>query len=166
MMKHFQNLLIIFFLLLCGQALAQDNAIIVAIRKEYNRINGLKLSKQNYKYEKEGCVEDGRVNYFFEGKSIVKITEAGSIGDGSWTANYFYHAGKPIFCYELIEGGPAAGPDIKTEHRIYIKDGRAYRVMEGKKVMKSENISKEQIQRANNIYKAYATKKFADALCF
>lgn len=165
-MKHFRNLLFIFSFFLFEQAFAQDDATIVAIRKEYNRINGLKLSQQNYKYEKEGCVEDGKVNYFFEGKSIVKITESGSIGDGSWTTSYFYRAGKPIFCYDFIEGGPAAGPTIKTEYRIYVKDGRAHRVMEGKKVMKSENISQEQIQRANNIYKAYATKKFGDALCF
>lgn len=165
-MKFYKNLLFIFSFLLCGQAFAQNDPTIAAIRKEYNRINGLKLSQQHYKYEKAGCVEEGRVDYFFEGKTIVKITESGFIGDGSWTTSYFYRAGKPVFCFEMIEGGPAAGETIKTEYRIYIKDGRAYRVMEGSKVMKDENISQEQIQRANNIYKAYVTKKFGEALCF
>jgi len=164
-MKHYRNFLIIFIFFFSGQALAQNDANILAIRKEYNRINALKLSQQSYKYEKEGCVEEGKVNYYFEGKTIVKITESGSIGDGSWTTSYFYVAGKPIFCFEIIEGGPAAGDTIKTEYRIYIKDGRAYRVLQGNKVMKDENISQEQIQRANNIFKAYATKKFGDALC-
>lgn len=165
-MNHCKKLLVIFSFLLSGQVFAQSDATIVAIRKEYNRINSLKLNKEHFEYEKAGCVEGGKADYFFEDKNIVKITESGSIGDGSWTSNYYYRAGKPVFCFQTTEGGPAEGDAVKMEYRIYIKDGRAYRVLEGSKVINDENISKEEIQRANNFYKAYASKKFADAVCY
>ncbi|PSK88113.1 hypothetical protein [Taibaiella chishuiensis] len=164
-MTLYKNLFILLILFTGSQTFAQNDASIKVIRQEYNRVNALKLTREHFDYEKASCVEEGKVDYYLEGKTIVKITESGFIGDGGWTTTYYYKAGQPFFCLDVIEGGPAAGDHTRTERRIYIREGRAIRVLEGSKPMKDENISGEHIQRANNFYKAYTTKKFGEALC-
>ncbi|MBS7567053.1 hypothetical protein KHS38_21795 [Mucilaginibacter sp. Bleaf8] len=139
---------------------------ITTIRRIYQEINSLKLTQQRFTYEAPGCVEEGVVNYFFRDKAIVKITESGSIGDGSWVHEYYYESGKAIFCYEAIVGGPAIGKVTKTEYRVYVKDNRPVRITANNKLI-AVNDSKgtEAIQTAAKIYKAYAKKDFASALC-
>lgn len=155
----------------CTQLHAQSNAQkvgeadIVSIRQLFQKINSSNLTKKRFTYESSGCVEDGVVNYFFNGKDIVKITESGSIGDGSWTNEYYYNAGKVIFCFESLVGGPAVGKVTKTQYRYYIKDGRAIRVLKGSTVISDDSKVSDILQSANKIYKAYATKDFAGALC-
>lgn len=145
--------------------LQAENMDIKAIRSEYQRINASNLKRQHFTYESAGCVEDGKVDYFLENGNIVKITESGAIGDGSWQDEYYYSSGKVIFCFETLVGGPAIGKVTKTEYRVYVKDGKAIRVMENKKVLTSESKSAETMATANKIYKAYATKDFVSALC-
>lgn len=144
---------------------ADAPADVSAIRQMYQNINLLKLQKQRFTYESAGCAEDGVVNYFFDNKTIVKITESGSMGDGSWVNEYYYDAGRVIFCLESLIGGPAIGEVTKTEYRYYVKDGRAIRVLQGNKVIPADSKATEMIQTAGKIYKAYTTKKFAEALC-
>ncbi|RFZ84424.1 hypothetical protein DYU05_02035 [Mucilaginibacter terrenus] len=78
--------LIIFILFIYGKTFAQSaasSADISAIRQHYKAISELKLSARHFTYESPGCVEDGVVDFYFNGKEIVKIIESGSIGDGS-----------------------------------------------------------------------------------
>lgn len=141
------------------------NSAVKAIREEYNRINSLALKSEKFKYEAEGCVEDGTVSYFKEGNTIVKVIETGSIGDGSWINEYYYHSGKIFFSYEKIVGGPAIGKVTTTECRYYIQDDKPLQQMEDKKIVKADARALEIIQTAYKLLKAYKTKDFAAALC-
>jgi hypothetical protein len=177
--QFFRFSLCCFFILLTSPLLAQTSATkpqktsthpavdadILAIRKAFQRINALKLNPQRFTYEKEGCVEDGKVNFYLNNKEIVKITESGSIGDGSWMNEYYYAAGKVIFCFESLIGGPAIGPVSKSQYRYYIKNGKPIRVMEGSKVIPVDSKATEILHTATEIYKAYSTKDFASAIC-
>ncbi|WP_293305045.1 hypothetical protein [Pedobacter sp. UBA5917] len=138
---------------------------ITAIREQYNRINSIQLKSEKFKYEADGCVEDGLVVYFKEGNTIVKVTESGSIGDGSWVKEYYYHLGKVFFCYDKIVGGPAIGKVTTTERRYYIQDDKILRQMEDKKIVKVDNSASETIQTGYKLLKVYKTKDFAAALC-
>jgi len=141
-----------------------DQAIL-SIREAVQNTNSKKLKKEHHTYEADGCVEEGVVDYYFDGKAIVKIVESGSIGDGSWVNEYYYQSGKVIFCFETITGGPAIGEVTKKEYRFYIKDGRILKAMEGKRIIKTDSKASESIATAKNIFNAYASKDFAGALC-
>jgi len=144
---------------------ANPSATIRDIREKYNHINSLVLLKEKFKYEVEGCVEDGTVTYFKEGNAVVKITESGSIGDGSWQNEYYYHLGKFFFCYEKMVGGPAIGKVTTTERRYYVRDDKPVRLIEDKKTVKDDARVLETTQNAYKLLKAYKTKDFATALC-
>lgn len=162
------KILLFFSFLISIQTYAQSGSNepdIAAIRQKYQTINSLKLPGKRYTYESSGCVEEGVVNYYLNNKEIVKITEAGAIGDGSWENEYYYAAGKVIFCLETIIGGPAIGKVTKTQYRYYIKDGHPLRVMEGNKIIPADSKVKEILQTANKIHKAYITKDFVSAVC-
>ncbi|TDQ11499.1 hypothetical protein [Pedobacter metabolipauper] len=148
-----------------GKPTSAIAADISAIRAQFQKTNSVPLKMEKFNYEAEGCVEDGIVTYFTNGKSIVKIIESGSIGDGSWINEYYYQSGKVIFCYEVIVGGPAIGNVTRTERRYYVKNDRIIQYIEDKKIMKPEPGATVIIRIANEILKAYTTKDFASALC-
>ena len=160
--------LIILFFFICGLTFAQSGANMAdigAIRQRYLALANLKLSSQRFTYESSGCVEDGVVIFYFDGKEIVKIAESGSIGDGSWVNEYYYNNGKIFFALETITGGPAIGKVTTTQYRYYVKNGQPIRVMEGKKIIPTDSKATEMLQTAGKIYKAYTTKDFASAIC-
>jgi hypothetical protein len=138
---------------------------VLAIRSEYQKINALPLTKQHFTYESSGCADGGVVDYFLNHKKIVKITESGAIGDGSWVNEYYYSNGKVIFIFETTVGGAAVGKITKTADRYYVKNNRPLRVMKGSKIVPVNSRAVEIIQTANKIYKAYVTKDFVAALC-
>jgi hypothetical protein len=138
---------------------------IAAIRAAFKKINSAALNLEEFKYEADGCVEDGTVQYYFKGKEIVKVVETGSIGDGSWRNEYYYEGGKFFFAYQTIVGGPAIGPETKTEYRIYVKDGKAIRYMEDQKIIPADTRVSEALPMAGKLLKAYKTKAFIETLC-
>lgn len=141
-------------------------AYIRVIRAEYQKVNASSLRKEPFKYEAEGCVNDGIVTYFLNAKKeIVKIAETGNIGDGSWNREFYFRSGKFFFCYETITGGPAEGPELKNEYRTYIKDDQVLQYMEDKKVLAPGEHSAEALAISYKLLDAYHTKKFAEALC-
>ncbi|PWV51920.1 hypothetical protein [Chitinophaga sp. S165] len=141
-------------------------AAINVIRAEYRNINTAKLTTEAFKYEAEGCVEEGQVKYFLnQKKEIVKIVESGSIGDGSWNREFYFQSGKFIFCYETLIGGPAIGPETKTEHRTYVKDDQVLRYMDDKNIVPAEQTAADALKISYKLLKAYTTKKFAEVLC-
>ena len=152
-----------------GQQKAQkptaNQADINAIRSEFKRINGLTLRNEKFSYEAAGCAEEGAVQYFFNGKEIIKIIETGAIGDGSWTKEFYYQSGKFIFSYEVLIGSSADGQESKIEHRIYAKDGKVIRYMEDQKDIKADGEADHGVQVAEKLLQAYSTKEFVKALC-
>lgn len=140
-------------------------ASVAAIRAEFKRINAMALTTEEFQYDSAGCTEEGVVTYFIENQGIVKIVESGAIGDGSWTREFYYQSGKFIFCYEMIVGGPAEGPETKSEYRTYVKDDQVVRYMEDKKIIAADTKARAQVLTAYELIKAYTTKEFAKALC-
>ncbi|WP_129714847.1 hypothetical protein [Pedobacter sp. SYP-B3415] len=144
----------------------QNEAAIQNIRRTYQQINALNLTAERFKYESSGCVQDGVVTYFFSGKKILKIVESGSIGDGSWVHEFYYDAGKLIFCLESLVGGPANGPVTKTQYRVYLKQGSVIRALhDSNKISATDSKATELMQAGTRIYAAYTTKDFVSALC-
>lgn len=145
-----------------GDARSQKTpeADIFAIRIAYQQINSDKLTKKQFTYQSSGCVDGGVVNYYFKNNDIVKITESGAIGDGSWVNEYYYYKSKFFFGLETIVGGPAIGKVTKTQYRYYIRDGRPTRLMEGSKIIPVDSRATEMLVTTGRIYKAYTTKEF------
>jgi hypothetical protein len=173
MNRILQSLFLTSFILLAAfvQAYAQQHsnaaneADIASIRTEFKRINASTLKKEQFEYESSGCVDGGLVQYFLDKGKIVKIIESGSIGDGSWTREFYYQSGNFIFSYEVQTGGPAIGPETKTEHRIYAKNGHVVRYMENQQILAPDSQRLTIITTAAGLLKAYHTKEFADVLC-
>lgn len=143
----------------------QKDPAIEEIRTVYQKINSTTLMKETYHYEAEGCVEDGVVEYYFDKQQIVKLIESGAIGDGSWRTEFYYRNGKLIFCFEYLTGGPAEGPEQKMEHRVYVKDGKVIRFMEGQKIIPADSAATDLVATGNKLLEAHATKDFAKAMC-
>lgn len=161
-------LIILLFMNVSAASAQQSSATeagIAAIRAEFKRINAAPLTKEEFKYEADGCVDGGVVTYFRDKQEIVKISESGSIGDGSWVREYYYRSGKFIFCYEVIVGGPAVGPETKTEFRTYVKDDNVLRYMEDKKITPAGDKAAGEEATAYKLVKAHDTGDFAGVLC-
>ncbi len=142
-----------------------NEGAIEAIRIAFKETNSKSLTKEHYTYEAEGCVEDGVVDYFLDKQQIVKIKESGSIGDGSWTTEFYYRNGNLIFIFESLIGGPANGPVQKSEYRVYVKDGKVIRFMDGQKIIPADNKAADLTATAGKLLKARTTKDFKAALC-
>ncbi|OQP57204.1 hypothetical protein A3860_11635 [Niastella vici] len=149
---------------LFAQQKAAD-ADIEAIRSAYKEINSQSLTKEHYTNEAAGCAEDGVVDYFLDKQQIVKIKESGSIGDGSWTTEYYYRNGDLIFIYETLTGGPANGKVEKSEYRVYVKSSRVIRFMNNQQIIPADSKAGELTETALKLFKAHTTKKFAEVLC-
>ena len=135
------------------------------IRTAFKEINSKPLIKEHYTYEAAGCADDGVVDYYLDKQQIVKIKESGSAGDGSWSTEYYYRNGDLIFIYETLIGGPANGKVEKTEYRVYVKGGRVLRFMDNQKIIPASSKAGELTETAIKLWKAHATKKFAEVLC-
>jgi len=167
---HYLHVLLLVLMLPALQIKAQQKnsgteESIAAIRTEFKRINASALSTEEFQYDSAGCVDEGVVTYFLENQEIVKIVESGAIGDGSWTREFYYQSGKFIFCYEQIVGGPAEGPETKSEFRPYVKDDKVIRFMDDKKIVPPTSKATGQLRTAPRLLKAYRTKDFAKVLC-
>jgi len=141
------------------------DAAIEEIRAAFKETNSKTLTKEHYSYESAGCAEDGVVDCFLDKQQVVKIKESGSIGDGSWATEYYYRNGNLIFIFESLIGGPANGPIQKSEYRVYVKDGKVIRFMDGQKIIPADNKAADMTATAIKLLKARTTKKFAEALC-
>ncbi|GAB4420805.1 MAG: hypothetical protein OHK0039_34850 [Bacteroidia bacterium] len=61
---------------------ADPEAEVLNIRREYQRINAIRLRKETFDWEADGC-EGGQLRYDFEGDRLVRIVESGFIGHHS-----------------------------------------------------------------------------------
>jgi len=141
------------------------DAAIEEIRSVFKEINSKSLTKEHYTYEAPGCAEDGVVDYFLHKQQIVKVKESGSVGDGSWTTEYYYRNGDCIFIYESLIGGPANGKVQKSEYRVYIKGGRVIRFMNDQQIIPADSKAGELTETAIKLWKSHTAKNFAEVLC-
>lgn len=141
-------------------------AAIEEIRAAFKEINSNKTYKtENHTYEISGCVDDGSLIYYFDKQQVVKIKETGLIGDGGWDTEYYYRNGNLIFIFESLIGGPASGPIQKSEYRVYVKDGKVIRFMDGQRIIPADSKAAEMTSTAVKLLTARTTKNFKAALC-
>lgn len=146
-------------------AQASPAQAIKEIRAEYARINALQLIKESFKWEANGCVDEGVINYFFSDGKILKIVETGSIGDEAWVTEYYYKNGKFIFSHDVLTGGPAAGPQTKKELRTYVRNDTIVQSIENKTIIAPVQRLLSTASKEYKILSAYQTKDFEGALC-
>ena len=104
---------------------------IIDIRKKVEKINTTTLTTKHFELM---CDELMKVDYYYDNDQIVKISvDFGTIGDVYAKEDYYYDAGKLIFKYEFVEGGPACDDCIKTnEYRSYIKQNKVIKYLKDK----------------------------------
>ncbi len=138
---------------------------VLEIRAEFKRINSLPLTKRSFNYEAPGCANEGFIEYYLDGNEVVKIVEGGWIGDGNWTSEYYYKDGKFFFSHEVFAGGPANGPETRTEYRTYVKNNRIVRKMENKNIIDVDRGELTPSSKEYRILKAYTKRDFVKVLC-
>lgn len=104
---------------------------IADIRNKVQNINTATLTKKHFELM---CDELMKVDYYYKNGEIVKISvDFGTIGDVYAKEDYYYDAGKLIFKYEYVEGGPACEGCIKkNEYRSYIKNNKVFKYLKDK----------------------------------
>ena len=138
---------------------------VAAIRTEVERINQMKLLVESFSWREDGCVDEGKVNYYLNNDTIVKVTESGFIGDGGWTKAYYYKNGKFIFSFMQSIGGPAGMPVDTSEIRMYADHDT---LVLQKRNDKSFNDLSEKFTNSSTEYRllnAYKSKNFAAVFC-
>lgn len=138
------------------------------IRKEYARINNLKLESETFRYSTKECVENGEITYFSLNGKILKAVEKGAMNDTFWSKEYYYKEQKVFFCLEKLNWGAATGPTTQTAYRFYIKNGKSIREMSDNKVEELKGKAYINISIANRLIETKATKNFAsiyDSYC-
>jgi len=146
-------------------SITRSNNDIDAIRAEYKTINGLKLKTQQFKYENLECVDEGEITYYLQGNEVRKMVEKFVKGDGYTLTEYYFKDSKFIFAIEILIGGPAIGPETKTEYRYYVKNDKALRQMEGTKTVVPDSKFTEVLVNAYKLLKARNAKNFNEVIC-
>lgn len=138
---------------------------VAAIRAEVQRINSMKVMVQSFNWSEDGCVEGGKINYYFNNDSIVKATESGFIGDGGWIKEYYYSNGKFIFSFMQYIGGPAAMPVDTSEIRMYVHNDTL--VLQRRNSDYMDDLTKKYDSNSveYRILAAYKDKNFANVFC-
>jgi hypothetical protein len=136
-----------------------------AIRAEYAKINSQKLRIQQFRYEDLPCVDEGETTYFMQGKEVRKITEKFIKDDGYNVTEFYFKDGKFIFALETVVGGPAIGPETKTEYRYYAKDDKAVRQLEGKEIVAADSKFTDALKSGYQLIKARTARNFNEAIC-
>ncbi|MGQ2984930.1 hypothetical protein [Flavobacterium sp.] len=137
---------------------------ISSIKGEFTRINAAKLTKKSYTYQ---CDELMKIDYYYEGKNVVKaIVDYGTVGDHYQRSEFYYKDGKLFFFYDFVEGGPACeGCDMNLEQRYYVKDDLVIRYIKNGATEKCKNCSFSQISTPYRALKAATTQDFKTAFC-
>lgn len=103
------------------------------IKQQVDKINTSNLDQKHYEFI---CDELTKVDYYYDGNQLLKITiDFGTVGDTYAKEDYYYNEGKLIFKYEFIEGGPACEDCITTnEYRSYVLNNKVIKYLKNKNV--------------------------------
>ncbi|SER84854.1 hypothetical protein [Pedobacter rhizosphaerae] len=135
------------------------------IRKEYERINALKLKVEQFTYKTKDCVEGGEISYYTSNGQTLKVSEKGAMDDAFWQKEYYYKAGKVFFSLERLHWGAADGKTITTTYRFYFKGGKSIRQMEGQKTADLKDKASEMASIAGKLLQVKSTKNFSAVYC-
>lgn len=143
----------------------KDEDVIQTIRNNVQAINNMNLLVETFDWSEPGCSDQGKISYYFNKDSIVKIVESGFIGDGGWTKEYYYYQGKYIFSFMQSIGGPAAMPVDTSEIREYVNSDTLVLL---KRNNENHADIKEKWSANSTEYKllnAFRRKNFGEILC-
>jgi len=135
------------------------------IRKEYQRINKAKLKAKTINWINEECppYSEGKVTFYYENNRLVKIFYWGSEDHGEWKEEYYFKDGSLFFIYQNNAWGGAGDPGYYTlQRRIYIKDGKAFKILESSSVKDLAKAAAKEIERyitIANLLKAATTEE-------
>ena len=137
---------------------------IAEIRQKVEHINTATLTKKHFEFM---CDEKMKVDYFYEGKEIVKISvDFGTVGDTYAREDYYYNAGRIIFNYEFVEGGPACEGCITTnEYRSYIVDNKTIQYLKNKTQQPCRKCEFKNADRQYKLLKTTTEKEVKSVLC-
>lgn len=137
---------------------------IAFIKKHVKEINTSKLEKKHFEFM---CDEKMMVDYFYKEGKIVKISvDFGTVGDVYAKEDYYYNAGKLIFKYEFVEGGPACEGCIKKdEYRSYIKNNKVIKYLKNTLAEKCRTCEFSLSSKENKLLKAATAKEVKAILC-
>ncbi len=133
-----------------------SDEVVLDIREEFKRINAASLTKKVYEFACKNDPGEGTATYFTNNGHVVKVAvDWGVIGDYAYTSEYYYQNDRLIFIYEIIIGGPANGPDTKTEERTYINNDKTIKYMENEKVSTCKTCDFNTSSKEYRVLKAY-----------
>ncbi len=133
------------------------------IRRQYDRINSLTLSRQSFGFECD--VKDKVTYYLYQGRIVKIVINWGFLGDGKSLHEYYYKDNKVFFVYKKHRGyGPGPGETI-FEQRSYFDADKNIRYVENQRVTKCVDCSPGQNSREYKALRAFKTKDFKGALC-
>ena len=140
--------------------------MVAEIRKEFQRIGGLKLAQKKYPFECDNDPANGTATYYTEDGKVVKLyVDWGVVGDYYSTTEYYFKNEKLIFIFESVTGGPAMGPDKTTEKRIYINNDKTIRFIKDKKTLPCETCEYTERSHEYKMLKAFNTNNAKKAIC-
>ncbi|MEZ4938823.1 MAG: hypothetical protein R2799_14640 [Crocinitomicaceae bacterium] len=129
-----------------GEAPADTNKAITAIRAEYKRINDLDLEERSFESRRGMELGYGGITYFYEDGQLVKIIEevtyAESCGNQE-TSEYYYKNGKLFFIFTSYYDCDGEEPET-TEYRYYFANNNLIRKKINDKMGKIDPLTDEQ----------------------
>lgn len=137
---------------------------IIFIRQKVEGINTTQLEKKHHEFM---CDEKMMVDYFYRNGELVKISiDFGTVGDVYAKEDYYYDAGKLIFKYEFVEGGPACDNCIKkNEYRSYIKNNKVIKYLKDKSATSCRTCEFSASSKENKLLKTITTAEVKKVLC-
>lgn len=137
--------------------------MVLDIRNEYKRINSINLKSKKYNFV---CDAEGAITYYTDNGKVVKVViDWGVVGDGYSISEYYYKDNKLFFTYVTLIGGPAYGPDIKTEYRTYVNNNKTIKYMEDQKVSACTTCEYNNSSIEYKALNAFNTSDIQSALC-
>lgn len=166
------KLIFLFIILLNASQLHAQNITLTEIEKQvknirtqFQKINASPLNKKAFNWSQDGCGQ-GELTFYFINQQLVKIIETGSIGDGSWTKEYYYKDKKIVFTYE-IEYIYVGNTETKNEYRTYFYNNKIIRSIENSVI---KNYTQQvsviyQTSKEYRLFNSFTLKNYNDAIC-
>ncbi len=139
---------------------------VLVIRAEYQRINALKVKKEEFPI---GCPDermDATISYWRENGRIVKIVvDWGVVGDGYSFEEYYYMNGRYIFGFTQAGSGVGNLPGRIDETRTYVQDDRVIRYKYNQDIGECSRCNFDRSSLEYRLLDAHSRRNFRELLC-
>ncbi|RSK49289.1 hypothetical protein [Hymenobacter rigui] len=136
---------------------------VLAIRKEFARINSLRLKAKKRTFV---CDAENTITYYTDNGKVVKIVlDWGFVGDGASKYEYYYRDGKLLFTYKVHTGGPAGLPETRNEERTYVQNDKTIRYLKNQRAGACPVCRFDASSREYEALRAYTAADVTPALC-